>query len=55
LAGEVEGIECSFNELSYDFDYTLKARYRKYWSKSKTLSSFDSAAHPEIDLIIPID
>ena len=44
-----------FSEVSYDIDYTLKARYRKYWSKAKTLSYFNSAAHPEIDLIIPID
>ena len=44
-----------FSEVSYDVDYTLKARYRKYWSKAKTLSNFDSASHSEIDLIIPID
>ena len=43
-----------FSEVSYDIDYTLKARYRKYWSKTKTLSCFNSAADPEIDLIIPI-
>jgi len=45
----------TFSEVSYDIDYTLKARYRKYWSKAKTLSYFNSAAHPEIDLIIPIE
>ena|SRR5579872_3833999 len=44
-----------FSDVSYDIDYTLKAHYRKYWSKAKTLSCFNSAAHPEIDLIIPID
>ena len=44
-----------FSEVSYDVDYTLKARYRKYWSKAKTLSDFNSAAHPEINLIIPIE
>ena len=44
-----------FSEVSYDVDYALKARYRKYWSKTRTLSSFNSAAHPEIDLIIPIE
>ena len=44
-----------FSEVSYDIDYTLKARYREYWSKAKTLSYFNSAAHPEIDLIIPIE
>jgi Carboxypeptidase regulatory-like domain len=44
-----------FSEVSYDVDYTLKARYRKYWSKAKSLSQFNSAAHPEIDLIIPVE
>ena len=44
-----------FSEVSYEYDYTLKARYRKYWSKTKTLSCFNSAAHPEIDLMIPIE
>jgi hypothetical protein len=45
----------NFSEVSFDIDYTLKARYRKYWSKAKTLSQFSSAVHPEIDLTIPID
>jgi hypothetical protein len=45
----------NFSEVSFDIDYTLKARYRKYWSKAKTLSQFNPTAHPEIDLTIPID
>lgn len=44
-----------FGVVSFDIEYTLKARYRKYWSKAKTLSNFSSAAHSEIDLTIPID
>jgi hypothetical protein len=44
----------TFSEVSYDIDYTLKARYRKSWSKAKTLSYFSSAANPEIDPI-PIE
>jgi hypothetical protein len=44
-----------FSEVSYDIDYTVKARYRKYWSKAMALSDSNSAAHPEIDLIIPIE
>jgi hypothetical protein len=44
-----------FRRLRYDIDYTLKARYRKYWSKAKTLSNLSGAGHTEIDLIIPIE
>lgn len=44
-----------FNGLDDDIDYTLRAHYRNYWSKSKTLSKFNSSRHPEIDLVIPID
>ena len=44
-----------FSEVSYDIDYTLKARYRKFWSRAKSLSQFNSAAHLEIDLIISIE
>ncbi|MEO8663840.1 MAG: carboxypeptidase-like regulatory domain-containing protein [Bryobacteraceae bacterium] len=44
-----------FSGVSYDIDFTLKARYKKYWSNTKELSKFSSAAHPEIDLVIPID
>lgn len=44
-----------FSELNDDIDYTLKARYRKYWSETKTLSRFNSSTHPEVNLVIPID
>jgi Carboxypeptidase regulatory-like domain len=44
-----------FSGLSSDIDYTLKAKYRKYWSERKTLSKFSSAKHPEVQLVIPID
>jgi hypothetical protein len=44
-----------FTKLHDDVDYTLKAKYRKYWSKAKTLSKFNSSKHPKIDLVIPID
>lgn len=44
-----------FNGLSYDVDYTLRAKYRKYWSPQKTLSKFNSSPHPEVELVIPID
>jgi hypothetical protein len=44
-----------FNGLRDDIDYTLRAKYRNYWSKRKTLSKFDSSNHREIQLVIPID
>jgi hypothetical protein len=44
-----------FNLLNDDTDYTLKAKYRRYWSRPKTLSKFNSSRHPEVDLIIPIE
>ena len=44
-----------FNGLNSDIDYTLKARYRNYWSKPKTLSKFDASTHPEVNLTIPIE
>jgi Carboxypeptidase regulatory-like domain len=44
-----------FDGLSEDVDYTLRARYRNYWSDSKTLSKFNGAARPEVNLIIPIE
>jgi hypothetical protein len=47
--------EYHFTGLSEDVDYILRARYKTYWSKPKTLSKFDSSTHPKIDLIIPID
>jgi len=44
-----------FTGLNSDIDYILKAKYRNYWSKPKTLSKFDSSTHPEVNLIIPIE
>jgi hypothetical protein len=44
-----------FNQLHDDIDYTVKAKYRNYWSAQKTLSKLDSSKHPEIDLVIPIE
>lgn len=44
-----------FTDLNDDVDFTLKAKYRKWWSKPKTLSKFNEKRHPEIDLVIPID
>lgn len=44
-----------FNGLSDEVDFTLRARYRNYWSETKTLSKFDSSLHPVVNLVIPID
>jgi len=44
-----------FSLLRDDIEYTLKAKYRKYWSKPRTLSRFNESKHPEVDLLIPID
>ncbi len=44
-----------FSQLFGDVDYTLKAKYRSYWSKEKRLSKFNSAKRAEIDLVIPIE
>lgn len=44
-----------FNNLNDDVDFTLKAKYRNWWSKTKTLSKFEEKRHPEIDLVIPVD
>jgi Carboxypeptidase regulatory-like domain len=44
-----------FNGLQSDIDYTVKAKYRKFWSERKTLSKFSSSKHPQIELVIPID
>jgi len=44
-----------FNQLHDDIDYTVKAKYRNYWSSPKTLSKLDASKHPSIDLIIPIE
>ena len=44
-----------FYGLNDDVDFTVKAKYRNYWSETKILSKFDTSAHPELNLVIPID
>ena len=44
-----------FSHLYGDMDYTLKATYRDYWSKPKTLSKFDSSKQRDVTLVIPIE
>jgi len=44
-----------FEGLSDDIDYTLRARYRNYWSDQKTLSKFNGSPRPEVNLVIPIE
>ncbi len=44
-----------FNNLHDDVDYTLRAEYRNYCSRRKTLSKFNSSKHPWIELVVPVD
>ena len=44
-----------FTGLNDDVDYTLKAKYRNYWSDTKTLSKFNTSTHPEVNLVIPVE
>lgn len=44
-----------FLGLNSNIDYTLRAHYKRHWSKPKTLSKFSSSSHPAIDLAIPIE
>ena len=44
-----------FNGLSDEVDYTVRAKYRKYWSAQKRFSKLNGSPHPKIDLVIPID
>ncbi len=44
-----------FSDLNDDIDFTLKAKYRDWWSKPKTLSKFQPSTHAEVNLVIPID
>lgn len=44
-----------FAGLNDNVDFTLRAKYRRFWSPQKTLSKFNSSTHPEVDLVIPID
>lgn len=45
----------SFNELNDDIDFTLRAKYKNWSSKSKTISKFEASSHPEVTLVIAID
>ena len=42
-----------FHQLSPDTDYTLRAKYRNLWSKSRLLNKFNEGARVTIDLEIP--
>jgi hypothetical protein len=44
-----------FSNLDSDIDYTVKAKYRRYWSRRRTVSKFNASKHPEVDLRIPIE
>jgi len=44
-----------FSGLHDNVDYTLKAKYRSWWSKPKRLSKFDSSKQPEVHLVVPIE
>lgn len=44
-----------FDGLNSEVDFTLRARYRNYWSAPKTISRFNEAKHVEVNLMIPID
>ena len=44
-----------FNDLNGDVDYTVRAHYRNYWSKRKTLSKFNSSKACTINLVIPVE
>jgi len=44
-----------FSGLNDDIDFVLKAKYRSYWSRPKTLSRFNTDKNPEIDLVVPVE
>jgi|ERR1700678_2602518 hypothetical protein len=44
-----------FSNLDSDIDYTVKAKYRRYWSSRRKISKFNSSKHPEVNLMIPIE
>ncbi len=44
-----------FEDLNDDIDFVLKAHYRRFWSKPKTLSKFNAEHHPVVMLVIPVD
>jgi hypothetical protein len=44
-----------FHQLSRDTDFTITAKYKKWWSKSKMLNKLNSKEASEIDLEIPVE
>jgi hypothetical protein len=44
-----------FEDLNADVDFVLKAHYRTYWSKPKTLSKFNEEPHPVVVTVIPVE
>ena len=44
-----------FNELFNDVDYTVRAHYRRTWSRARTLSKFNSRENPQLTLVVPVD
>lgn len=44
-----------FDGLRDDVDFTLRAKYKNWWSKPATVSKFNESTHPEVNLVIPID
>lgn len=44
-----------FAGLNPEMDYTLKAHYKDYWSKQRSITRFDSKKHCDVRLVIPMD
>ncbi len=44
-----------FHQLSKDTDFTLTAKYKRWFSKSRLLNKFDTRPTAEIDLEIPVE
>ncbi len=44
-----------FHQLNRDTDFTITAKYKKWWSKSKLLNKLNSKLSSEINLEIPVD
>ncbi len=44
-----------FHDLSNDIDFTLRARYKRWWSKEKLLNKLNTAKQVTIDLAIPVE
>jgi Carboxypeptidase regulatory-like domain len=44
-----------FHDLGADTDYTVKAKYKRWWSKEKYLSRFDERKTAIVDLEIPVE